>query len=97
MRTPPEIFVYEGDSGVAFAGEEHAIVLVVDVLRASTTLVVLAEKGARRIYVAAEVAEAREAAKLLGRCVLAGERKGLPACSEASSKAGKPLAWSSLE
>ena len=52
--------------------------VVVDVLRASTTLACMCTAGARRIYVTAAVEDARRLAAQLQGCILAGERGGVP-------------------
>ncbi len=57
---------------------EPQVCIVVDVIRASTTLVTLVERGARRVYVAESVDAARRAAARMDGAVLAGEENGLP-------------------
>ena len=68
----------EGQSGLALANRLQAVTLVVDVLRASTTLAVLASRGPRALYVTREVERARKLALERPGTVLAGERGGLP-------------------
>ncbi len=52
---------------------------VVDVIRATTTLVAMAEAGDPEVWIAADVAAARQAARQLGPgTLLCGERGGLP-------------------
>lgn len=55
-------------------------VVVIDVLRASTTIVTALEAGAKEVIPCLEVDEARSVARQLpdGDAVLGGERKGLP-------------------
>jgi 2-phosphosulfolactate phosphatase len=60
------------------ATPDPQVCIVVDVIRASTTLVTLVERGARRIYVAESVDAARRAAARMDGAVLAGEENGLP-------------------
>ena len=68
----------EGQSGVALASRLQAVTLVVDVLRASTTLAVLASRHPRALYVIEQVEAARALAARWPGAVLAGERGGLP-------------------
>ena len=53
------------------------VFLVVDVLRASTTLVTLVERGAARIYIAPSLEGARASGAARDGAVLAGEQDGL--------------------
>ena len=53
------------------------VCMVVDVIRASTSLVTLVERGATPIYIASDVASARAAAASRDGVVLAGEEDGL--------------------
>ncbi len=63
----------------AFEPAPDGVCAVVDVIRASTTLVAMAEAGARAIHVVADLDEARRTARSLGaRALLCGERGGLP-------------------
>ncbi|MDQ7820547.1 MAG: 2-phosphosulfolactate phosphatase [Armatimonadota bacterium] len=57
---------------------EPQVCIVVDVIRASTTLVTMVERGAGRIYVAETVDAARRAAARMDGAILAGEENGLP-------------------
>ena len=50
--------------------------IVVDVIRASTSLITLVERGASRVFIAGDIASARAAAPRTG-AVLAGEQDGL--------------------
>ncbi|HXF82649.1 MAG TPA: 2-phosphosulfolactate phosphatase [bacterium] len=58
--------------------ERRQLCVVIDVLRASTSLVTLVERGAGPIYIAHTVAQARAAARVLPGVLLAGETGGLP-------------------
>ena len=59
--------------------DPRGVCAVVDVIRATTTLVAMAEAGAPQVWIAGAVAAAREAAKQLGpNTLLCGERGGLP-------------------
>jgi len=51
--------------------------VIIDVLRASTSLITLVERGADAVYIAPSVEHARAAAPALHRAVLAGEEEGL--------------------
>jgi len=53
------------------------ICLVVDVIRASTSLVTIVERGASRILIAGDVGAARQAAVSGSDVILAGEEEGL--------------------
>jgi 2-phosphosulfolactate phosphatase len=53
------------------------VCVVVDVMRASTTLITFLERGASRIYVASSVEAARAHAAALNGAVLAGEQDGV--------------------
>jgi len=53
------------------------VCVVVDVLRASTTLVTFVERGAARIYIAGSIQAAREKASEVRGAVMAGEQDGL--------------------
>src|SRR5256712_10988578 len=57
--------------------ERSQICLVVDVIRASSSLVTIAERGASRILIAGDVESARQAATSWDEVVLVGEEEGL--------------------
>lgn len=54
------------------------IYIVIDVIRATTTLTVLLERGAKSILIAHTVEQAQEAARILPGHLLCGERHALP-------------------
>ncbi len=59
--------------------DPQGVCAVVDVIRATTTLVAMAEAGDPEVWIAGDVAAARQAAKQLGpNTLLCGERGGLP-------------------
>ncbi len=59
--------------------DPEGVCAVVDVIRATTTLVAMAEAGDPEIWIAGDVAAARQAAEHLGpNTLLCGERGGLP-------------------
>lgn len=59
--------------------DPRGVCAVVDVIRATTTLIAMAEAGDPEVWIAGDVATAREAAKQLGPgTLLCGERGGLP-------------------
>ncbi len=59
--------------------DPQGVCAVVDVIRATTTLVAMAEAGDPEVWIAGDVAAAREAAQQLGPgALLCGERGGLP-------------------
>lgn len=57
---------------------ERSVCVVVDVLRASSTIVTLLERGAERVVPARDIAEARTLAERLPGYLLCGEKDGLP-------------------
>jgi 2-phosphosulfolactate phosphatase len=62
-----------------FEPDPHGVCAVVDVIRATTTLVAMAEAGDPEVWIAGDVAAARQAARQLGsNTLLCGERGGLP-------------------
>jgi 2-phosphosulfolactate phosphatase len=63
--------------GCAFARAHGAVVIVVDTLRASTTMAILLER-AREVIVVRSVKDARALAAEQPGSLLAGERDGLP-------------------
>lgn len=63
----------------ALPPDPQGVCAVVDVLRATTTLVAMAEAGDPEVWIAGDVAAARQAASQLGpHTLLCGERGGLP-------------------
>ena len=59
--------------------DPQGVCAVVDVIRATTTLIAMAEAGDPEVWIAGDVATARDAAKRLGPgTLLCGERGGLP-------------------
>lgn len=57
---------------------DRSVCVVVDVLRASSSIVTLLEQGASRVVAASDVESARELSHRLPGYVLCGERNGLP-------------------
>lgn len=60
------------------ARRAHTAYIVVDVIRATTTLAVIFERGVRRVYVARDVAAARRVRASLPDALLAGEVDAVP-------------------
>lgn len=60
------------------ARHARTVYIVVDVIRATTTLAVMFERGVRRVYVARDVAEARARRAALPGALLAGEVAAVP-------------------
>ncbi len=56
----------------------HSVCVVVDVLRASSSIVTLLERGARQVVVAKDIDEARALSVRLPGYVVCGEKDGLP-------------------
>ena len=57
---------------------QNDIYVVIDLIRASTTLTVLFDSGANRVYAANSLEQAQSAAKRFPQRLLCGERHGLP-------------------
>ncbi len=74
-----DIHVYFTPSAIV-ASETQAddIFIVIDVIRATTTLAVVFERGASRVFVAGNIEQAREAARLRPGRFLCGERNVRP-------------------
>jgi len=64
--------------GCAAARDWRAVAVVVDTLRASSTLALLCDRGVAEVLVVSEVEEARDLARRDPAAVLLGERNGLP-------------------
>lgn len=76
MTGGAEVHLARGAAGCALAARLGGVAVVVDALRASTTLAVLLDRGVSRILVTAAVADARSLAAEAPGAVLAGEREG---------------------
>ena len=85
--TPAEI--------IASGAEQDTIYIVIDLIRATTTLAVMFDQGAARVFVAGNVAQAREAAQKFPGRLLCGERnvKPLPGFDYGNS----PVQFSQLD
>lgn len=59
------------------SAHDRQVCIVVDVIRASTSLVTLLDRGASEIFIAPDVQTARGLAKIRGGLILAGEEEGL--------------------
>ncbi len=59
-------------------GQSHSVCILVDVLRASSSIVTLFERGCTRVVAAANVDEARDLARRFPDHLLCGEKNGLP-------------------
>jgi len=70
--TPAEII------NITSKGHANDVYIVVDVIRATTTLSVMFDRGASRVFAAENVEQAREAAHLFPRRLLCGERNARP-------------------
>ncbi len=71
------IFFNPVDMSVVEIGQND-IYIVIDLIRATTTLTTLFDSGAARVYAANSLEQAREAAKRFPHRLLCGERDGLP-------------------
>jgi len=85
--TPTEIVTSES--------QHDEIYIVIDVIRATTTIAVMFDQGATRVFVAGSVEEAREAALKMPGSLLCGERdvKPLPGFDYGNS----PVQFSQLD
>ncbi len=67
-----------GSDGCRAAADVGGVAVMVDALRASATITSLMAAGARRVWVATEVEQARAMKERLGDAFLVGERQGFP-------------------
>lgn len=74
--TTSQTYLTRGRVGCSLAGQVSAIAIVVDALRASTTLAALFDHGVTRIQVIARVEDARKLAEQAPDALLVGERRG---------------------
>jgi 2-phosphosulfolactate phosphatase len=72
------IYFTPADLLAARHGPPDAVYIVIDVIRATTTLSVMFEQGASRVFAAENVAQAREAAQKIPGRLLCGERNVKP-------------------
>lgn len=70
------IYLESGASGCRRACETAGVAVMVDALRASTTIPMLFQHGLRRLLVVAEVEDARTLAEMMPGTLLVGERGG---------------------
>src|SRR5439155_6458054 len=73
-QVPLDVAFLPGDAGSLAS----SITIVVDVLRASSSIVTLLDRGCRSIGLAESVETARSAAKEIKEVILCGEVGGLP-------------------
>ncbi len=73
---PSQIHLTRGVAGCRLAATAHAVAIVVDALRASTTIALLLDHGVTRVQVVAEVDDARALADDTPGALLVGERRG---------------------
>jgi 2-phosphosulfolactate phosphatase len=66
-----------GERGVQDAAQRNDIIVVVDVLRASSTIITAIDNGALSIVPATTVGQARKLARIISNSILGGERKAL--------------------
>jgi 2-phosphosulfolactate phosphatase len=76
MTEHAQIFLSRGVEGCALAVHQAGMAIVVDALRASTTLALLCDRGAGRIQVIARVEDALALARITPNALLVGERGG---------------------
>jgi 2-phosphosulfolactate phosphatase len=74
--TQPHTYLTRGHAGCALAGQVCAIAIVVDALRASTTLAALLDQGVESVQIIARVEDARRLAEQAPDALLVGERGG---------------------
>ena len=72
----PQIYLSRGNGGCALAGDLGGIAIVIDALRASTTIAALFTHGIARVTVVAKVEDALALAKTAPEALLIGERGG---------------------
>lgn len=73
----------------------HTAYIVVDVIRATTTLAVMFERGVRRVFVARDVESARHTRATLPTAVLAGEVRALR--PDGFDQGNSPAEWGALD
>lgn len=71
------VAIRTGLRGVREAAKDSDMIIVIDVLRASSTIITAIENGALSVFPTLTVNQAREMAKTVPDPMLAGERKGL--------------------
>ena len=76
MTDAAQIYLTRGHAGCRLSGDVGAIAIVVDALRASTTIAALLDHGVAHIRVIARVEDARELAAITPDALLVGERRG---------------------
>ena len=76
MNMQATVYLESGMQGCLRAVRERATAVVVDALRASTTIPLLFAHGAKRVLVVATVEDAREVASKMPDALLVGERGG---------------------
>lgn len=62
----------------AIGPDEHAVYIVIDIIRATTSLITMFDRGAKRAFIADTVEQAREAVQLYPNRLLCGERNVQP-------------------
>jgi 2-phosphosulfolactate phosphatase len=62
----------------AVGGHPDDVYIVIDVIRATTSMTVMFDQGAARVFAANTVEQAREGASMHPGCLLCGERHALP-------------------
>jgi 2-phosphosulfolactate phosphatase len=70
------VVIRTGVKGVAEASKDSDMIIVVDALRASSTIITAIENGASNVFPTLTVREARDLARKTPNSILAGERKG---------------------
>ena len=76
MSEQPQIHLSRGTAGCSLSGRLEATAVMIDALRASTTLAALCVRGVGRIAVVADVEDARALAARTPGALLIGERGG---------------------
>jgi 2-phosphosulfolactate phosphatase len=71
-----KVVIRTGARGAAEASKDSDMIIVIDVLRASSTIITAIENGASSILPTLTIREARDLAKRTPDSILAGERKG---------------------
>jgi 2-phosphosulfolactate phosphatase len=71
------VAIRTGLRGVREAAKDSDMIIVIDVLRASSTIITAIENGALSVFPTLTINQARELAKTVPDPILAGERRGL--------------------
>jgi 2-phosphosulfolactate phosphatase len=70
------VVIRTGVKGIAEASKDSDMIIVIDVLRASSTIITALENGALSVFPTVTIREAKDLSKTISNPILAGERRG---------------------